>query len=152
MAIDIVKFKHNYNPEYQIRSVNVNLGRCFFTFSAVLAEQIGLVGGKYVDIAQDTETGKWYMSEPFDKQDNERGSRLYSNTYHGRYGKTFCYRLFNALAARKICDEVGATKGCTLMVASRAKVENGRKWYKIFTDKPLKVSNIQFNFNAMPEA
>lgn len=133
------------NALKQGRTITVNLGRGFITLSTVLGTELKAEAGHKIIIAQDDETGSWDLSEPQVVPQGARGGVIYNCGNQHRHGSKFVWRFCNNKAAQGLCSVVGASKGATFIVAQRAKIDNGIRYFRIITEKPIKVSNDDFN-------
>ena len=124
-------------------SVHRNGGRVYL--SPRLCEELDVMTGHRLLLAQDGERGGWYMAFG-DSEGFDGGVRLRKNakTPEARE-RTRALTGGNRQAAGKILDEVDADRSAVFLVDLRPKEQDGMKWYQILTRRPVRKDNIYEN-------
>ncbi len=136
-----------YGATKKCRSVNLNYKAGGVLVNAQLVEDFDIKKGMYMSIARESESGEYYLRfsneqgyPMLPRKDIRKSRKLTPGIQSTKY-----FRCVNHEAVKAILESIGCTGSATFAVSRRAKVDNGIKWYRIITEKPLKVNNQQFN-------
>lgn len=131
--IQPIKANNRIMP-YRTLAVNRKTGR--FTFNVKAVEEMGLNKGYRVALARDEDTrADWYFT--FDTEG------MTSNKVNIRHSlptrrQSHVGEFANGNAARQILDEISASTSATFIIASKGIEQDGRTWYRIITNRPIR--------------
>ena len=121
-----------------VRSVNVNRKNGGFVFSLALSESIGMKKGEYVMFAKDEDSkSDWYMCVT----QSDLGYAIFQKSGGKAEIRTRSLYATSKFAAQGILDDVKAKRAASFLVAMKPVEMDGLKWYRIITDRPLRITN-----------
>ncbi len=128
---------HNKGHRSVKRTLNVHHTAIYP--SVLLCQEMGLVKGAHVAIAfREDQPDKVYIRRADDNDDNEKtqSAKVHSALSREKPTVKFCAMG----AAKHILAIAGATKGTFYVAATPTRLKDGKEYYRIITEKPIKCS------------